>query len=176
MKTADKIIKSRTVFTALEKTPFAGAVAVSGNKIMGVVKGDVPSEWIGDNTKIYDCGDDLVMPGFIDAHIHFFMGTAANSRYMTMELDKSTSEDDCIRMMKEYEKKNPDLKRLLGWGWFPANWDDAPLPTKESLDKAFPDQRSNIIQCRRTYRMAQLKRLESMQHRQKHGTYIWRNR
>ena len=146
MKTADKIIKSQTVFTALEKTPFAGAVAVSGNKIMDVVKGDVPSEWIGDNTKIYDCGDDLVMPGFIDAHTHFFMGTAANSRYMNMEIENSTSEDDCIRMMKEYEKKNPDLKRLLGWGWFPANWDDAPLPTKESLDKAFPDKEV-ILYC-----------------------------
>ena len=137
---ADIVIKSEAVFTSTEDKPFAGAVAVTGEKISGVVKGVVPSEWIGENTEIIECGNKMVMPGFIDAHVHFFMGSAANSRYMNMEIEKSTSPEDCVRMMKEYEKANPDLDSLLGWGWFPANWGDCPLPTKDLLDEAFPDK------------------------------------
>lgn len=90
MKTADKIIKSQAIFTSLGRTPFPGAVAISGNKILGVIRNDIPDEWIGDSTKIYDCGNKLVMPGFIDAHTHFFMRTAASGRYMNMNIDKST--------------------------------------------------------------------------------------
>ncbi len=137
---ADIVIKSEAVFTSTEDKPFAGAVAVTGDKITGVVHGEAPGEWIGEDTEVIECENKMVMPGLIDAHVHFFMGSAANSRYMNMEIEKSTSPEDCIRMMKEYEKANPDLPRLMGMGWFPANWGDCPLPTKEILDEAFPDK------------------------------------
>lgn len=140
MNHVDTIIKSEAIFTGLDDAPFKGAIAISGDKIFDVVKGQVPDDWSSDDTKIIDCGNKLVMPGLIDAHFHFFMGTCANSRYMTTDIEKSTSEEDCIRIVKEYEKANPDLNRLMGWGWFLANWNGAPLPTKESLDKAFPDK------------------------------------
>lgn len=42
--------------------------------------------------------------------------------------------------MKEYASEHPEEDRLLGIGWFPSNWGDAPLPSKKSLDEAFPDK------------------------------------
>ena len=143
---ADVIIRSNAVFTGLEKHPFCGAIALTGDRITGVSEGDVPEDWITSETEIVDCGDGMIMPGFIDAHMHFYMGACAGSRFMNMEIEKSTSEEDCIRMMKEFEAKNPEYDRLLGWGWFPANWNDAPLPDKTLLDKEFPDKEV-ILYC-----------------------------
>ena len=55
-------------------------------------------------------------------------------------MPRSTSEDDCIRIVKSYVDKHPFLTRICGMGWFPVNWNDAPLPTKNSLDRVFPDR------------------------------------
>ena len=146
MKKADFIIKSKNIFTGLEDEPFQGAVIVSGEEITEVIKGELSLEEYSRDVKLIECGDKLVMPGMIDAHMHFYMGACANSQYMNMEIDKSTSEEDCIRMMKEYEAKHPDFKRLLGWGWFPVVWGTDEMPSRKSLDEAFPDKEV-ILYC-----------------------------
>lgn len=135
---ADLILKSKNIFTGNGDMPAAGGVAVKGNKIIGV--GSDLQEYAGEDTKVLDFGEKLIMPAFVDAHTHYFQAALSESPYMCMDITYSTSEADCIRIMKEYEAKHPEMNRLRGMGWFPANWNDAPLPTKESLDKAFPDK------------------------------------
>lgn len=136
---SDIVLIGNAIFTGLEDAPFAGAVAVSGNRITRVVRGrEEALQLAGEGKKVYQCGDRLIMPGFIDAHTHFFNGAVAASTHMCMEIEKSTSEAECVEMMRRFAAAHPDEKRLLGQGWFPANWHDAPLPTKKSLDAAFP--------------------------------------
>ncbi len=54
--------------------PFAGFVAVKGNRIAAVGKEmDSISQYAGDDTKIIDAGDRLVMPGFHDSHTHLIL-------------------------------------------------------------------------------------------------------
>jgi predicted amidohydrolase YtcJ len=139
---ADIILKGNAVFTGLEDAPFKGAVVISGNRIEKVLRdgeGDI-NAFIGADTKVTECGDKLIMPGFVDAHIHFFMGMAAASPHVCMEITNSVSEADCVRIVKEFAEKHPEEERILGMGWFPAFWNDAPLPTKKSLDEAVPDK------------------------------------
>ena len=135
---ADYLLKSRAVFTGKSDKPFPGGVAVKGNRIVKIL-GEAETESY-DADKVIDYGERLIMPGFVDAHVHYFMGAVSASDHMCTEIAESTSEENCVEMMKSYAAAHPDEKRLLGIGWFPANWNDAPLPSKKSLDEAFPDK------------------------------------
>ncbi|WP_027400003.1 amidohydrolase [Anaerovorax odorimutans] len=135
---ADIILKSKNIFTGLDDYPVSGAVAIKNNKIVAIMSENEIKNLNVD--KIIDYGDKLIMAGFIDAHVHYFMGAISYSDYMCTEIAQGTSEEDCIKIMKKFAEKHPNVKRLLGIGWFPANWNDAPLPSKKSLDEAFPDK------------------------------------
>ena len=140
MQSADLVIKSNVVFSGMNEHPFKGGVAIQGNRLIAVGSDSDIDHFVGTSTTIYQFEDKMIMPGFIDAHDHFFMGALAASEYMNTEIAESTSEAECIDMMRQYAEKHPDQSRICGIGWFPANWNDAPLPTKESLDRAFPDK------------------------------------
>lgn len=134
------ILKSSSIFTSDSDKPFAGYVVIEGNKIAKVAEGDDYEQYVTDDTQVIDCGDKTVSPGFIDSHTHFFMGVLSSSDLMNTDLIESTSAEHCIEMMKEFERQHPDYDRLLGMGWYISFWNDAPLPSKESLDEAFPDK------------------------------------
>lgn len=140
MQYADMVLKSNAIFTGLTDHPFSGGVAVKGNQIIAVGNDSEIDALTGDCTTVYLYEDQLIMPGFIDAHVHFFLGTLAASEHMETRISESTSEEECIRMMMDYAELHPDEPRICGMGWFPANWNDAPLPTKDSLDCVFPDK------------------------------------
>ncbi len=140
---ADMILKSSRIFTALSEETISGGVAVSGNRIIAV--GPEALELEGPDTKTRDYGDRLIMPAFIDAHVHYFVGAIAASDHMCDTLSDTSSEAECVAMIKKFADEHPDEKRVLGIGWFPANWEDAPLPTKKSLDEAIPDRPVYLI-------------------------------
>lgn len=140
MNSINYILKSSAVFTGLQDAPFSGAVAVSGNKIAGVCRGSIPIEWEADADCVYDLKDSLIMAGFSDAHVHFFMGAVTASPYVCTEIMESTSQQQCLAMVKAFADSHPDLDHISGMGWFPANWNNAPLPTKEALDAIIPDR------------------------------------
>lgn len=136
---ATYILKGDTIFTSAADQTVSGAVIVKDDRIVDVVGKDGIHEYIDENTIVYDFEDKLIMPGIIDAHTHYFMAAVSASDYMCTDIASSTSEYDAIQIMKGYEDSHPDEKRLFGIGWYPANWGANPLPTKASLDRAFPD-------------------------------------
>ena len=149
MEYADIVIRSTHIFTGSKKEePFAGAVAVKGNHICRVSQNGLLEELTGPQTKVLDFGDRLVMPGFIDSHMHFFMGAAAASGHMTTEIAASRSEDECIEIMKTFAEEHPDEERILGQGWFWLIGMMHLCLTKKSLIKCFPTSR--VIYLMRT--------------------------
>lgn len=132
-----KILKSSAIFTGLEKEPFDGYVVVEDQYITKVSKGTPSSEELAES-EVLDFGNKLIMAGFSDAHTHFFVGSATLSDYCCWDIADSTSEKECVEMLKEFYAKRPHLDKIRGNGWFPAKWGDV-LPSKKSLDEAFPD-------------------------------------
>lgn len=145
MEKADIVLKSNAIFTGLEENPFPGSIAIKGNRICAVCRESEIETLIGSETKVYEYKDKLIMPSFVDAHVHYFMGSIAASEHMCTEIMNSTSEQDCVEMVKEFAALHPDEKRIIGIGWFPVNWNDAPLPTCRSLDEAIPDKPVYLI-------------------------------
>ena len=139
MEYADIILKSNAVFTGCDDEPFRGGVAVKGNRIIAVEKGDDIDAYKGDGTKVYEYGDNLIMAGFVDGHDHLWWGAVADSDH-AVDITASTSEEEAVAMIKKYADEHPEEPRIRGYGWFPANWNDAPLPSKKSLDEIIPDK------------------------------------
>lgn len=144
---ADIILKSQTIFDAVNEEPYRGFVAVKGNRITAVGKTEEElSNWIDINTRIINCGDKLVMPGMIDAHMHFFDGIFQNSQYMCRDLFECKSARECVEVIGRFAKEHPDYKTIAGMGWFIPLWEDKEPPNKRMLDEIEP-KRPVYLMC-----------------------------
>lgn len=70
---ADRILVTTALFTGASDEPAPGAVAIGGDRILwaGPLE-TMPEALRGDATEVIDYGDALIMPGFHDAHLHYF--------------------------------------------------------------------------------------------------------
>ena len=135
---ADSIIKGKAIFDSVEEIPFEGYVAVVGNKISNVGKGEVPAGLSGPETKIYDMGDRTVMSGFHDSHVHLLMAGLFKSY---VNLAEARSEEDAADLVRKAAEANPKKEGwVVGFSWYHVFWDSRELPSKKSLDKWFPDR------------------------------------
>ena len=75
--TASLVVTGARVWTGNPALPWAEAVAVRGEEILAVGSaGDVAS-LIGDDTEVIAAQGGMLLPGFIDTHVHFLAGGAA---------------------------------------------------------------------------------------------------
>lgn len=91
---AEYIIKSRAVFDGRADSCKPLAVWIKGDRIKKLLPYDETNAVPAD-VPIYDMGDKLVMPSFIDAHTHIFTGAVAASEYVCNILDVCHSEQEC---------------------------------------------------------------------------------
>ena len=75
------LLKSTAIFDSVQDRTFSGFVAVQGNRIAGTGSDEeTAGYWEEQGFEVIDCGDGLIIPGMIDAHMHFFDGIFQNSR------------------------------------------------------------------------------------------------
>src|SRR5438128_9790215 len=73
---ATLIVTNAAVYTVDKQHPKAEAVAVIGDRIVAVGSRAQIDLWRGPQTKVFDAGGKLVLPGFNDAHVYFLQGGA----------------------------------------------------------------------------------------------------
>lgn len=83
-----------------------------------------------------DANQSPVYPGFYDAHAHYF--DLANL-FQEVDLNGAKSMDEVIDRLKKYRNAHPDKKWIIGGGWDQNLWTNKAFPTKDSLDKYFPN-------------------------------------
>lgn len=138
MDFADKVIKSNNIWTGNVDETIYGGVAIKGNRIIYVGFQDL-DKYIGPDTEVLDYKDKLVIPGIHDAHTHMLMTALMHSGKCPALYD-TKSEEECVEIAKKYDKpENLIGGWLVGMGWYQLLFDNKTLPTKKSLDKAFPD-------------------------------------
>lgn len=127
---ANYVFTNGKVYTVNPSEEWAQAVAVTGNKISYVGDDKGAQAYVGPDTKSIDLGGKMMLPGFIESHMHPTVGAAMAQGLWLADM---RNKDEAIAAIKEYVKANPDKEAILGFGW-KTYWFDSDGPTKEELD------------------------------------------
>lgn len=132
----DIVIINGSVRTMDNTRPMAEAVAIHKNRIVAVGKTADIKALSGKNTRMIDAGGKLILPGFNDSHVHFLMGGFSLSN---VDLRDAKSPEEMARRLSDYAKTIPKGQWILDGNWDHEKWPGTPLPTKEMIDAATPD-------------------------------------
>lgn len=137
---SDLVLLNGTVYTVNINTNWdrhpLQALAISGKRIVYVGDDRAARAFIGPDTEVIDLCGKMVLPGFIDAHIHPMISVMLMAG---VDLTDVSTSIDYIRKVKDYAEKNSDAKVIRGFGWnYPPF--NATGPTRELLDGVVSDK------------------------------------
>ena len=137
IKKADIVLSSDAIFTGLTHEPTSGAIAILGNKIMSVGSKAEIEPFIGNETKVFNYGNQLIMPGFHDFHLHImFSALSLNS----VNLFEARSAQEVAAKVLEFSKDCSEEEWILGMQWDAGYWHDKQEPHYKILDAVIPDR------------------------------------
>lgn len=137
---ADTVFTNGLVYTVDSAQPRAEAVAVTGNTISYVGSNEGAKAFVGPNTQVIDLGGRLMLPGLIDAHTHALVGAV-----MTRGVDaRGETREETLEKLRAYARQAPKEDIIRGFGWL-LNVFPEKGPTREELDKIFPDRPAIIM-------------------------------
>ncbi|MFE4708150.1 amidohydrolase [Peribacillus simplex] len=137
IKKADIVLSSDAIFTGLTHEPMSGAIAILGDKIMSVGSKAEIEPFIGSATKVFNYGNQLIMPGFHDFHLHImFSALSLNS----INLFDARSAQDVAAKVLEFSKGCSEDEWIIGMQWDAGYWHDKQEPHYKILDSVIPDR------------------------------------
>ena len=134
---ADLVLTNAKVYTVNDKQPWAEAIAIDKGKIVYVGSSSGSKAYIGNNTKVADLNQKMVLPGFHDAHIH---PVSAGVKALQCDLSNISGVDKLLAKIKSYAEQNPNKPWILGGGWDVLNFPPNGLPDKKLLDSIIPNR------------------------------------
>ena len=131
---ADFIVINANAYTVNEGFDKAESFAVKDGKFIAVGSNDEILKNYA-TQKTIDAKNQTIVPGLIDAHCHFYgLGLSLQK----VDLRGTKSYDEILEKLKAFkEEKNADY--ITGRGWDQNDWGVKVFPTKEKLDKLFPN-------------------------------------
>ena len=139
---ADTILTNAKVYTVNARAPWAQAVAIQGGRILAVGSSLQIARYRGPSTRMLDAHGRLVLPGFIDSHIHFVEGSLAMTQ-LRLEDTKSVSEIQAVvrEFAQSHPAAGPESAWITGRGWsYPEFGASGGMPHKKFLDAVVPDR------------------------------------
>lgn len=133
---ADLVLHNGKVWTGNASQPEAEAVACLGNRLVAVGPNEQVRKLIGATTKVVDLKGRRVVPGFNDAHVHFFDGGAGLASVQLRDANTPTEFRDRIGA---FAQKLPTGRWVLNGNWDHENWQPAALPTRQLIDAVTPN-------------------------------------
>jgi hypothetical protein len=124
--------------------PFAQAVAIGQGTILAVGGNDDIVHPAGPGTEKIDLDGRLVVPGFIDTHIHFYEWSLNRQG---VKLNDLTCLEDLLTRVRQAADDRPPGQWIMGQGWNETDWTEPRMPTREVLDSAAPDHPVLLWRC-----------------------------
>lgn len=110
-KTSDYVLLNGNIYTVNPKQPWAQAVVIRGDQIVYVGSNRGARSYIGSGSETIDLKRRLLLPGFVESHIHVLMGAATTSG---LALTMADSLADIQRKLKDFAEANPDKPAIFG--------------------------------------------------------------
>ncbi len=134
-KEVDLIVFNAKIYTVDSVFSNAEAVAVKNGIFIDIgTSTDIQAKYSAKET--IDAKGKALYPGLYDAHAHFFMLADLLEQ---VDLNGCKSINEVVARLQDYQKEFPDKKWIVGGGWDQNLWPDKAFPTKDSLDKYFPE-------------------------------------
>jgi len=133
----ETILTNARIYTVNAKQPWAEALAIRGGKIIAVGTNKEMAAYRGLFTKTLDAQQHLVLPGFVDCHIHFMEGSLGLTH---VDLNDAGSVAEIQKRVKDYASAHPDEPWITGMGWTYPTFKPSGLPDKKFLDEVVPDR------------------------------------
>ncbi len=141
---AHLILTNGDIHTQNPRQPQAQAVAIHDNRILAV--GDTRSirKTAGRLTEVIDLAGRTVIPGMIDAHIHFYEWARKRRQ---LDLAEAASIQDLYERVAAFASSVPAGGWVIGYGWNEADWPERRMPGAAELDRAAPDHPVILWRC-----------------------------
>ncbi|MDK2972195.1 MAG: hypothetical protein PWP23_1950 [Candidatus Sumerlaeota bacterium] len=133
----DRILLNARIYTQEPKAPEAQALALSRDRIVAI-GGPELKEAGGPKTVIDDLGGATVVPGFVDAHLHW-MWTALGMK--RLQLQYITTKRETLEKIAAAVQAIEPGEWIDGAGWAQGDWTDCDgaFPTAADLDAIAPN-------------------------------------
>ena len=131
---ASLVIRNARIWTGDSKTPWADSLAATGDLISKV--GAVPANWpLQPDAKVIDAQGRLVVPGFIDSHVHL---AEAGLRLTSVQLRDARTKAEFVERIRQFAVKQAPGTWITGGDWDHQNW-GGELPTHQWIDSVTPN-------------------------------------
>ncbi|KAJ8533612.1 hypothetical protein K7X08_006936 [Anisodus acutangulus] len=131
---ADLVVTNGTIYTSDEILPFADSMAIRNGRIVRVGHYSSIKELTRTWTKELNLGGKIVVPGFIDSHVHLIPGGLQMAR---VELHGVNSKDLFVDKIRKAVANVKQGSWLLGGGWNNDIW-GGDLPMASWIDGITP--------------------------------------
>lgn len=130
----DAIVINANTYTVNENFDKAEAFAINEGKIVAVgTTLEIQANYAP--TYVNDVKGKTIVPGFIDAHCHFY---GLGLQQQKVELSGTKNFEEVIQRIVDFQKKK-NVPYITGRGWDQNDWEIKEFPTKDKLDELFPD-------------------------------------
>ncbi|WP_026410754.1 amidohydrolase [Actinomadura oligospora] len=135
MTHADLVFLGGPVHTVDAARTRATALAVRGERIAAVGHDEV-RDLVGPRTEVVDLAGRLLVPGFVDAHVHAVGGGVELGE---CDLTGTVVVADYLEAVRAFAAAHPDRAWITGGGWSMESFEGG-LPDRRLLDAVVPDR------------------------------------
>ena len=133
---AQLLLTGGTVYTLDRLQPRAGSMVIGGGRVLACgADAQALEALVGPDTRVIDVAGGAIVPGFVDAHLHF--GHFAMAR-REVDLDAAPTLEDGQARLRAAAEQSVQGGWLRGRGWDRNRW--GRLPTRADLDVAIGDR------------------------------------
>lgn len=122
------------IWTGDSRRPWADGLAVRGDRI-AAVGSSAEVRKLAKNAEVIDAQGQMVVPGFIDSHVHFIDG---GFRLSSVQLRDAKTPAEFVARIKAFAATLPKGAWITGGDWDHELWGGA-LPTRAWVDSVTPD-------------------------------------
>ena len=122
------------VWTGDTLRPWAEAIAVRGERI-ALVGSSAAVRKLAADARVIDAAGQMIVPGFIDSHVHFVAG---GFRLSSVQLRDAKTPAEFIARIKEFAAKAPAGAWITGGDWDHELW-GGELPRRDWIDSVTPN-------------------------------------
>jgi predicted amidohydrolase YtcJ len=134
---ADLVLTNGKIWTVNKSQPEAEALAVWHGRVLAVGTRANVEALIGPKTRVIDLKGRRVVPGFYDSHIHLL---GSGLRLNEVALKDAKDEAEFGRRLRDFDRKLPRDRWLVGGEWDHDRTFNGQLPSAELLDRYVLDR------------------------------------